>query len=103
MAVQEWRERAMCIGLDPEAFYFDNPDRDSDNISTVVEVCRACPVVRECLTYALERRERFGIWGGATSSERDKMIAEVRRQRATIPQVVTRKLVLLQKKRRKNA
>lgn len=31
-------------------------------------VCARCPVWRECLTEAVERREEHGIWGGAGGS-----------------------------------
>ena len=33
-------------------------------------VCRNCPVWAECLGYALERDEAFGIWGGLSPRER---------------------------------
>ena len=32
--------------------------------------CRQCPIIEECFTYALERNEKFGIWGGSLPSER---------------------------------
>ena len=32
--------------------------------------CRKCPIIEECFTYALERNEKFGIWGGSLPSER---------------------------------
>lgn len=35
-----------------------------------VAVCARCPVIGECLDEALERDERWGIWGGVTERER---------------------------------
>lgn len=35
-----------------------------------VTACRSCPIKEECFTYALERNEKFGIWGGSLPSER---------------------------------
>lgn len=37
-------------------------------------VCARCPVWRDCLRYALERRERWGVWGGTTPQERQRML-----------------------------
>jgi WhiB family redox-sensing transcriptional regulator len=34
------------------------------------EICGECPVVEECLDYALEIREPHGIWGGLNETER---------------------------------
>jgi len=47
-----------------------NPDvffENSDPISVIEAktLCRACPVATACLTGALERRESWGVWGGA--------------------------------------
>ena len=33
-------------------------------------ICDLCEVREECLKYALEHDERFGIWGGKTEQER---------------------------------
>lgn len=34
-------------------------------------ICRRCPVIAQCLDYAIEHFERWGIWGGMTTAERD--------------------------------
>ena len=33
-------------------------------------LCRICPVQRECLDYAYDAREHFGIWGGVNEKQR---------------------------------
>ena len=35
-------------------------------------ICAVCPVSTDCLNYALDHEE-FGIWGGLTPFERDKV------------------------------
>jgi WhiB family redox-sensing transcriptional regulator len=40
-------------------------------------VCRSCDVRAECLEYALEHDERFGIWGGMSERERRRLKREV--------------------------
>jgi Transcription factor WhiB len=34
------------------------------------QVCVTCPVIQECLAYALARTETFGVYGGLTADER---------------------------------
>lgn len=36
-------------------------------------LCGACVVREECLSYALAKPERFGIWGGLNTYERDQL------------------------------
>ena len=36
-------------------------------------VCLTCDVRNECLEYALQNDERFGIWGGLSERERRKL------------------------------
>ncbi|MDU5308733.1 MAG: WhiB family transcriptional regulator, partial [Varibaculum cambriense] len=36
-------------------------------------VCELCEVRDECLSYALENDERFGIWGGLSERERRRL------------------------------
>ena len=40
------------------------------------KVCRGCEVRAECLEYALEHDERFGIWGGLSERERRRLKRE---------------------------
>lgn len=36
-------------------------------------VCANCPVQEECLDWAMEQREPYGIWGGLTPRERERL------------------------------
>lgn len=38
-----------------------------------LETCDRCPVIHECLNYALTHGERDGIWGGTTAKQRYRM------------------------------
>ena len=40
-------------------------------------ICRACSVQSECLEFAIENSEKFGIWGGLSERERRR----IKRQR----------------------
>lgn len=64
---------ANCIGMDPELFF---PER-GQSTREARECCRRCDVQAECLAYALNNDEKFGIWGGTSERQRRAM----RRQR----------------------
>lgn len=65
----QWQDEALCRETDPEVFY---PEKGGST-TAAKRVCMGCPVRAECLTEALERQERFGIWGGLSERERRKL------------------------------
>ncbi|MGO2312678.1 MAG: WhiB family transcriptional regulator [Brachybacterium tyrofermentans] len=68
-AEMSWQERALCAQTDPEAFF---PEKGGST-REAKKVCVSCDVRAECLEYALENDERFGIWGGLSERERRKL------------------------------
>lgn len=70
------RGEGLCKNEDSEKFFPPGEQhlkpRDSEviYIEDAKIVCRKCPVREECLTYALDTRQEWGIWGGLTSAER---------------------------------
>ena len=64
-----WQERSLCAQTDPEAFF---PEKGGST-REAKKVCVSCEVRVECLEYALEHDERFGIWGGLSERERRKL------------------------------
>ena len=66
LAVPSFYKDANCKGTNQDDFF---PERGS---STVIakKICSECKVQKECLEYAVERKERFGIWGGKSERER---------------------------------
>ena len=42
----------------------------AEEIRRAKRICEGCPVASECLKYALDTRQNFGIWGGKSESER---------------------------------
>jgi WhiB family redox-sensing transcriptional regulator len=55
-----------CAGLDPELFF---PER-GESTREAKEVCRGCKSRGECLEFALQNGEKFGVWGGLSERER---------------------------------
>lgn len=66
----DWRHRAMCRDEDPELFFPVGTDGPALlQIAEAKSVCRRCPVVSECLVWALETGQA-GVWGGMSEDER---------------------------------
>ncbi len=64
----DWQTDALCAQTDPEAFFPEKGGSTRD----AKKVCTSCEVREECLEYALNKGERFGIWGGLSERERRK-------------------------------
>ncbi len=64
-----WQADALCAQTDPEAFFPEKGGSTRD----AKRICTTCEVKAECLEYALQNDERFGIWGGLSERERRKL------------------------------
>jgi WhiB family redox-sensing transcriptional regulator len=64
-----WRDAALCAQTDPESFF---PEKGGSTREPK-RVCWACEVRAECLEYALDHDEKFGIWGGMSERERRRL------------------------------
>lgn len=64
-----WQADALCAQTDPEAFFPEKGGSTRD----AKRICTSCEVRAQCLEYALENDERFGIWGGLSERERRKL------------------------------
>lgn len=67
----DWRFEAACLSQDPELFF---PIGDSgpalEQVEKAKAVCHRCPVMHECLEWALETGQDSGVWGGMSEQER---------------------------------
>ena len=45
----------------------------SNKAKRAVQLCASCVVKAECLAYALNNNEKFGVWGGFTVRRRRKL------------------------------
>jgi len=63
---QSWVDEALCAQTDPDAFFPDG----GGSVKQAKKVCAKCPVVEDCLQWALSTNERFGVWGGKSERER---------------------------------
>ena len=65
-AGDEWRERALCAEVDPELWF---PESGEPNLAAKL-ICGRCEVRAQCLAFALESNEQYGVWGGLSLRER---------------------------------
>ena len=74
LAELEWREQASCLDY-PAVLFFGVDDSETPAERRIREdeakrICSTCEVRTECLEYALQTKEPYGIWGGLTELER---------------------------------
>ncbi|MFF4283630.1 WhiB family transcriptional regulator [Streptomyces kronopolitis] len=66
-----WRYQAACRTQDPELFFPSMSCRSSlIQAREAKAVCCHCPVIEECLQWALRSSQEYGIWGGLSEAER---------------------------------
>ena len=69
----DWQVQAACRGAGVDLFF--NPDAERGKSKRMREarakaVCATCPVIKDCLSWAMDVAEPYGVWGGLTPDER---------------------------------
>jgi WhiB family redox-sensing transcriptional regulator len=64
-----WQDEALCREVDSSIFYVDKGESTAPAKAT----CNRCDVTDQCLKYALDNDERFGVWGGKSERERRRI------------------------------
>jgi WhiB family redox-sensing transcriptional regulator len=67
--IPEWHADAVCAQVDPDTWFPEKGGSTRDPKA----ICAGCPVRQQCLDYALEHDERFGIWGGVSERQRRQL------------------------------
>jgi WhiB family redox-sensing transcriptional regulator len=73
----EWMLRAKCRGSDTPDDWFPaelNNTHDT-HAQRARRLCRGCPVVQDCLAYALSNNIQDGVWGGTAMRGRRRLKA----------------------------
>ena len=71
-----WQEKGECQYTDPDLFF----PEVGVNAANARKVCFSCAVRGECLEFALENAEEWGVWGGLTYPERVPLLRDRRGQ-----------------------
>jgi hypothetical protein len=77
-AIEEAGSIPPCQTSDAEAWFPESHQARDYPLRTAKTLCRTCPVQKECLIYALASNEQYGVWGGMTTAERQKLISSRR-------------------------
>ena len=67
----DWHAEAACVDT-PTSWWFPTRGERTDQAKAI---CAGCAVKTECLAAALDRGEKFGIWGGTSERERRRLRA----------------------------
>ena len=67
-----WQDFANCSGADQDLFF---PERGASTRKAKA-ICNACQVKADCLEFAIQQSEKFGIWGGLSERERRRIRKE---------------------------
>lgn len=79
----DWRHRSACRDEDPELFFpVGNSGPALLQIAEAKAVCRRCPVIGDCLSWALDSGQDAGVWGGMSEDERRALKRRNARTRA---------------------
>lgn len=68
-----WHSQARCAGMNDDTFF---PEKSElGKIKKAEEICGSaknprCPVREQCLSFALQTNQRFGVWGGMSAHAR---------------------------------
>jgi WhiB family redox-sensing transcriptional regulator len=74
---ERWELSAACVGTDTSAFYPQDGERGRSRRTREAKakaVCNSCPVIAECLRWAIATNEPWGLWGGMSSDERAQSV-----------------------------
>ncbi|WP_375491962.1 WhiB family transcriptional regulator [uncultured Jatrophihabitans sp.] len=74
----DWQARAACRGSDTANFYHPENERGPSRARRerqAKSICSRCPVIDNCLRWALAAREPYGVWGGRSVDEREMLLS----------------------------
>ena len=83
--IANWMEHGHCRNeaYDPEWWWPERGDADHGDTPIALRICLTCPVKDLCLDYALQHKEREGVWGGLMPAARQALAASRRIRKAS--------------------
>lgn len=73
----DWRTNALC--REEEYSHVNFYPTQGEDYKPAQAVCGDCEVESECLDYAIDKKEKDGVWGGATAKERTRILRAMKR------------------------
>jgi WhiB family transcriptional regulator, redox-sensing transcriptional regulator len=67
----DWRAAGACLTADPDLFFpISGGAPSAKEEAKALRICARCGVRQQCLDFAVQMGESYGIWGGTTPGER---------------------------------
>ncbi len=79
-AAWEWQGLGACREADTELFFHPQNERGLARLRrdrAAKAVCARCDVRIECADYSIRSREPYGVWGGLTEEERERIYVRI--------------------------
>jgi WhiB family redox-sensing transcriptional regulator len=79
----EWQQGGACAKAEADPNLFFHPDGERGPARRLREVsalavCASCRVLEACRGHAMSVREPYGVWGGTTETDREKIHVRTR-------------------------
>lgn len=73
--VAEQKPAVECQEMNPAYFFADPLDEEEpfgrSERAIAVSACQRCPIRRECLEYAMDTKQLYGVYGGYIPAQRE--------------------------------
>ena len=72
----DWQLRSACRSIDTNLFFHPEGERGpakERRDAAAKAICATCPVLAQCRSHALRVHEPYGVWGGLTEDERERV------------------------------
>lgn len=70
--IPAWQDDAACHAYNPDLWFPEWPKPNEYRLAR--RICKGCPVREQCAQYALDNGIRYGMFGGLTPGERQKIV-----------------------------
>lgn len=74
-----WMDEAVCIGKGD--VFFSETSTTLNNKKSLIQakaMCSSCPVVVDCLVFAINNEEDYGVWGSFSARERSALVKHLK-------------------------
>lgn len=69
----EWQDGSVCQKMDPDVFFGAGDKMTVTEEANAKRICAGCPVADQCLNFALDTNQSWGVWGAKTEQERRRL------------------------------
>ena len=71
----DWADKAACKGAPSDWFFGTEAGGGVAVYRQARDICERCPVIDDCLAFALRTRMEYGMWAGTTPLDRQRILS----------------------------